>query len=904
MLMTGQTLSHYRILGKVGEDPAGVLYKAVDTRDEKPCAVKILSPLVVENPGVREIIVREATAISALNHPNIARVLEWGRQDASEFAVMEAPEGESLQDFLDRERPQRRILLRFTNQIASALKAAHDAGFVHGPLNPAAMLVTPRNEIRIYDFGFGALDAPAASEQARRAQFGAAVPYVSPEQALGERPDTRSDIFSYGALVYHLTAGRAPFRGETIAATWKEIAGVEPRPVKELTSRVPRGMDKLIERCLRKNPEKRLQRMDEVEPLLEKTEDAYRQNPGQASLLARYGGRIAKIAAAGVAVSAVVAAAVIWWQSRPKPEPVIGTGMRQLTNDSGLAEDPALTPDGTRVAYASDRSGQGNLDIWVQPVEGGAPTQLTNDPSDDREPVFSPDGKYVAFRSERNGGGIFTIPMQGGGSQLIAAEGRRPRYSPDGRWIAYWVGPPGLSPKAAGAYKVFIVPASGGEPKQIQGDFASCTYPIWSPDSKAILLLGRPDASRNGPGAIDWWLVPIDGHAGLNTGACKLFHRLGILNAGDVAIPGDWKGTTVYFSFPSPSGSNIWQATLTPGSWTVEGDPVKVTSGKGIETMPNTSGNGLLVYSDQKYNADVWSLPLAANEGRVTGRLSRRTTDPGLDVVPSLSGDGKKLLFQSNRSGHYNMMLLDTSTGKEAPVAPSSEDQLWPLISPDGSKVAWSERRLGRYELLYRTLGKGSPEVLCGECGPAVSGWSKDGKMALVDSFNRARTRLTVSVTKMNGNRPSLTLEDPASDARAARFSPDGKRILFGTRIDGGATRLYVAPFHDEEPTPQSAWIALTDGNGWESSPNWSPDGKLVYYVSSRDGYRCVWAQSLDPSSKPNGAPFAVFHLHGARLMPAGLPFNHTDLFVAGNQILLSLGDRTGNVWSAKLSQH
>src|SRR5262249_35738615 len=157
--------------------------------------------------------------------------------------------------------------------------------------------------------------------------------------------------------------------------------------------------------------------------------------------------------------------------------------------------------------------------------------------------------------------------------------------------------------------------------------------------------------------------------------------------------------------------------------------PVRVTAGDGIETGPSASLAGLLVFARQSFNTDIWGAPIAANEGKVTGDWKRWTHDPGADVSPSISSDGSKLLFQSNRSGQYNVMLFDRRTGKESAVAPSHEDQLWPIVSPDGSKVAWSESRIGRFEHFAKALDGGSTEVLCEDCGPAISDWSKDGRI-------------------------------------------------------------------------------------------------------------------------------------------------------------------------------
>ena len=447
--MTGRIISHYKVLAKIGEYATGALYKARDTEADRFVAIKTLGPSITGNPERRRRVEKDALAASALEHPNIARIYEFSRAEDVEFAVMEAPEGESAYDLLERERPHRRHLLRFARQMASALQAAHGAGLVHGPLDPAAIFISPKRHIKFYDFGFGALEPPPDSEEARRVCFGASAPYVSPEQVKGARPDIRSDIFSFGALLYHMTTGRRAFCAETVSESWKTILDEDPKPIAKITSRAPKGMDKLLERCLRKDPQRRFQQMDEIQPSLEKMAEAFYRNPKhKVSSLSRNRSLIAKVAGLALAATAAVGGTLIWWQSRPAEEPVIGKQLRQMTKDAGYDTEPAISNDGTRLAYASDRSGDGNLDIWVQPVAGSEGQRITTDPADDREPSFSPDGQTIAFRSERNGGGVYVISSQGGDARLVATEGRRPRYSPDGRWIAYWVGPPGFAPKA------------------------------------------------------------------------------------------------------------------------------------------------------------------------------------------------------------------------------------------------------------------------------------------------------------------------------------------------------------------------------------------------------------------------------------------------------------------------
>ena len=199
-----------------------------------------------------------------------------------------------------------------------------------------------------------------------------------------------------------------------------------------------------------------------------------------------------------------------------RPAPTLpGPTLTRLTSDSGLTTDPALSPDGKLFAFASDRSGEENLDIWVRQVTGGEAIRLTTDSADDHEPVFSPNGSKIAFRSERQqSAGIYVISALGGDARLIAAEGRTPRFSPDGTQMAYWVGVSGVSYNHS---NIYVVPSAGGSPRRIQPEFGAASHPTWSPDGKRLLFMGRPERNMDNSVNLDWYASPLDGGTAIKT---------------------------------------------------------------------------------------------------------------------------------------------------------------------------------------------------------------------------------------------------------------------------------------------------------------------------------------------------------------------------------------------------
>ena len=555
------------------------------------------------------------------------------------------------------------------------------------------------------------------------------------------------------------------------------------------------------------------------------------------------------------------------------------------------------------MAYASDRNGGGYLHIWTQSANGGELRQLTAGPDDDQEPAFAPDGETIAFRSERNGGGVYLVSTKGGDPRLLAAGGRRPRYSPDGQWVAYWTGPSSAGTQPDAAYKMFIVRSGGGAPRPVRPDIAPAAYPTWSPDGKSLLFLGR-DNALGAAGATEWFVTSVEGGELHNTGVCRAFQRATALLDSRCGIPGDWKGNHVYSSVPMKAGTTIWRADIAPGSLAISAKPVRVTpESANEETEPFASGKGRVAFTRQSYSVDIWGVPVNANEGKATGQPKLWIREPGLNLSPSMTADGALLSFQSNRTGHWGLWLLDTKGGKQSLLASSQQEQLWPLISPDGTKVAYSEERIGGAEQFYRPVGGGQAEPLCRNCAMRVSGWSRDGKTVLLDSFTEEPRRSTISMIEIASNRKTVLLDDPKSDLTQASFSPDQRWIVFAARMNDVTARLFAAPFHDGAPSPPKEWIALTDGAAWDTAPQWSPDGKLVYFASTRDGHHCVWARRLDTAGKPSGEAFAVTHFHTLRSSPPMVPVNTMDLFVASGQILVSLGNQMGNIWSVKVSE-
>jgi serine/threonine protein kinase len=742
--MTGRTISHYSVEEKLGEGGMGVVYKARDIRLNRFVALKVLPADKVADPERKRRFIQEAKAASALNHPNIITIHDIDQADAVDFVAMEHVEGKTLDHVIPRNGMRLNELLKYAIQIAGALSRAHAAGIIHRDIKPANIMVTPDGHVKVLDFGLAKLtevmegntQAPTAPMKAVDADgtgegtILGTVAYMSPEQAEGKKVDARSDIFSFGSVLYEMATGRRAFQDETKISTLAAILNREPPPVRETAADAPRDLEKIIARCLRKDPNRRFQHMADVKVALEELKEESESGKlelGAPPITTRPGLTVSPRLAVVTLSVLIVAAGAVWWFTRSRPPaPAKTPNLVRLTSDSGLTTDPALSLDGKLLAYASDRGGEGNLDIYVQQLGGGAPIRLTHGPLDNSEPAFSPDGTRIAFHSERDGGGLYVVSALGGEPRLLVKDGRRPSFSADGSLIAYWVGEQQVQ-----TGKIFLIPSSGSErPRQLQADFLVTTYPVWSPDGKHILFSGY---QSGGPRTFDWWVASIDGGPAIKTGAFTALRDRGF-SLRDVAnvVPGMWnQPDQLIFSGVLGDSTNLWQIPISSQTWRVTGSPQRLTFGTAVEAQPAVAGSRM-VFASLVSNDDIWSSPVETNRGKVTGDLHRLTQDAAVDFWPSVSPDGKRVVFLSRRSGNYDVWLKDLESGKESAITATLDIEIAPHLNQDGSKVVYGVAGGPGVGAQYVvTIGAGGvpgvPDKICENCG-APYDWSPDSR--------------------------------------------------------------------------------------------------------------------------------------------------------------------------------
>ena len=1002
--LAGRTLSHYRILEKVGEGGMGLVYRAEDIRLKRPVAIKVLPADRVSDPERKRRFVKEARAASALNHPNIVTIYDIDEPEGVNLIAMEYVAGQTL----DRQIPKEGIpigrALRVAIQMADGLAAAHSAGIVHRDFKPANVMASESGQVKILDFGLAKLvESPEpgvegnASADSRESSFhteegmilGTAA-YMSPEQAKGQKADPRSDIFSFGAVLYEMVSGQRAFEGESTGSLLAAIIRDEPKPLREIAPQVPGELDRLIHRCLRKEPERRYQAILDVKVELQELQAEI----GQSGVKTAAAGRLRRIALwfSTITAGILLAAGAVYWLSSgreaPKGASAVERPLVAVTSGEGLQTDATWSPDGRYIAYAA---GEGkNFDILIKEVGGGEPGKLkgADDPeANDWQPDYSPDGKQIVFRSERGGGGLYIVSAPfGGPARHLVSGGYSPRWSPDGRRLLF------LESSGRGSYsprpKVLLLDSLGvtdilkpGGESAGQGAWSV----RWHPDGRLSIF------DSVGP---RFWTQSIDGSRQVESKLKEqVAERVKKLEFG-FYLPTEFQwapsGNALFFVASAEGVPDLWRVEVDPKTLEWLAGPDRLTTSPDRETGLSVSRSGdRLAFNLERTALQFWSFPLDPGGQLHQGERIRLGASGVIQPQSDLSADGRTLAFVTRepRTG-ARLWAIDLMTGSRTLLAEGDklfEDPRW---SRDGRYLAYATGQIGSYSLFTVPAAGGQSRRLAQDWFFNVGDWFPDGKsvfagpgiMSRYPAYSSAPPLATVFKP---GPRDALRLPEvilAASDRYfifEARFSPNGRWVSFtaapypGPRVDAAQfTHIFVVPASRTLPSDlerttglsrgdlelarvlatelhlakkksveqfarelqisedvirkdvehvltkikardlaeasrklfprqliEREWVAITEGESWNAWARWAADGRVLYFVSDRNGSVNVWGRRFDPQKgKPVGDAFQVTKLTGPATGFADSALGW-QLGVGPQRMVTLLEEVTGNVW-------
>ncbi len=845
-LPSGHMVGPYRISGALGEGGMGLVYKAEDTRLERSVALKFIKTAFTER------FQREAKAISSLNHPHIAALHDIGYHDGTPFLVLEYVDGKPLKG------PMHLIpALDWAIQVADALEAAHAAGIVHRDLKPANILLAPQGGVKVLDFGLarrlrhsGAPDGHTVSGMAA-----GTVGYMSPEQVEGKEVDTRSDIFSFGCVLYEMISGRQAFRGKSMASVIAALLEREPEPI----SGMPDELRHVLCRCLRKDPARRWQHIDDVRLALEDVKTGIESGP----VCAPKPSRLRRIALASLASVTLAAAGYVAWKGLHAAPEVGPRSFTQITDDAGQEVNPNLSPDGTSIVYSSRAAG--HWDIYLLRVGGKNPVNLTKDSQfDESQPAFSPDGSRIAFRSERDGGGIFVMGATGESVRRLTDFCYFPAWSPDGKEIACsTVSPRRPDVREVMSSQIFAIDVESGARRLLSGKMLDAVQPSWSPDGRRIAFWGVREGAR------DIFTVSRDGG------------EVAALTA-DEAL--DWSaawapdGKYVYFSSDRGGAMNIWRVPVSAASGKPTGEPEPVNVPSAYATGISFSHDGKrMAYMNCLRSSNLYRAGFDAAREATSTPPAPVTQGVKETLYPSISRDGAWIAFTLMGLNEDIVAVRPDGSQMRRITEDAARDRA-PRWSPDASELAFMSNRGGRFEIwTIRPDGSGLKQVTDASPRGGVSypAWSPDGRRM---SYNLPdEMGYIIEVGKpWEEQQPQLARADlpERSWFWVNDWSHDGGKVA-GTiqRLDGGSLGIGVYSLDSGK---------LEQVTNFGQLPRWLPDGRKLLFHARGQIYLA------DPAGKRTKQILAV---------PEGAISPYFDLSWDGRMIVFSLEAAESDVW-------
>ncbi len=593
------------------------------------------------------------------------------------------------------------------------------------------------------------------------------------------------------------------------------------------------------------------------------------------------------------------------------PASTMQRALTRLTFDDGLQIGATWSPDGRFVAYSSDRGGK--FDVWVQQVSGGDPVQVTRGLADNWQPDWSPDGKYIAYRSEGSDGGLFVIPALGGAglARRITTFGYYPRWSPDSSQLLFQTG------QFTVFSKFFVVKLDGSDPHEVLRDLTAQVQAIsaaWHPDGKriSVWVLHVPADLEPFQGVASFWTAPATGGSAIRSElspeilkSAEAAFGSGIADSGGTDFRFSWapSGTAIYFARTLGGTRNLWRMSVDPQ--TLRATAIEpMTTGTGFDTELSLSPDGKkMAFTGGSYQVRAWLLPFDATRGQVAG-AGQAITSPGVEAWKlSLSPDGKKLAFRSRRSGKWNVWETSLSDGHEAPVIADDYERDGPAWSPDGTRLTYERQDSSTTQrvMLWSSQSRNEePVTESSQSEPFVYDWSPDGKWLLISKHpgsERNQLWLLPVAARPHAERAARRIAaDPAYSLFEPHFSPNGRWIAFNAvtvspQPRGTESTIYVTS------AAGGPWIRITEGKHWDDKPRWSPDGKVIYFLTERGGFLNVWGIRFDSSrGRPVSEPFPVTAFSSPRLMVPKV-IAPVSISLTQDRLVVTVAQVSGNIW-------
>ncbi len=930
-------ISHYRIVSALGAGGMGEVYLAEDRTLGRNVALKILPPDLVRNEDRVRRFEFEARSASQLSHPNIVTIYEIGREpvrsagaadsDPLHYIAMEVVSGKTLTQIIHEERTDLRTLLGYLAQAAEGLAKAHAAGIVHRDLKPGNLMVTADGFTKVLDFGLAKLTERSGGGDisgsptltAGGSEAGSIVGtagYMSPEQVAGKSVDTRSDIFSFGCVLYEAATRREPFAASTGVETMHKILNEKPVPVEEWNDKAPAELRRLIRRCLAKSPDQRVQSVKDLALELREIVEEYDALSASASSASSIAGatpaapprrRVATPTFAAVALLGVAGLAFGLWAlfgKRSAPPTAAFTTMRMSTQTSrGDVVDATLSPDGRYLAYVAGRSGPTGLRVR-QVATGSDVEVLPANEAGVEFPAFSPDGNYLYYLSRRSDNrqyrALFSVPSLGGTPREILFDiDSRVTFSPDGKQVAFWRGVP---QKRQNLLVVFDLAssreralASLGEVERFQGP------PAWSPDGRTLaVLLNQPlpllgvqivlfeaesgarrtflELPRFLFSSLAW--LP-DGRglvaAGLNL-KVSLQEQIYLITYPDGRLQPVTNDFHRYFAVavaggPAPTDAapaiaavrqtrlaNIWLADAAGGA------ARPLTSITSPERSPmdfSVAGAEQIVFdAPEDPTLQVWTVGAAGGEPRALTAGSNHSANA--------LGAGNVIVFDRlEESGAHVWRIQPDGTGLRQLTQGSGEQQV--ALSPDGRFVAlerWESPR--KIELLE--LETGALSTLATDAS-GVLGFSPDSAQLLIGKLQedeRGLARTTWRSMPIAGGAPAVEYRLPPA-ALGQVWGPDSRSLTFRNRTDPAwnVFRLGAAGSTGSNGSAAGEPEQVTRfDNGRLTGHWWSPDGTRLAVTLRTAAGDSLWMTAPDGSGPVELANFPAQDIFSAQWLP------------------------------------